>query len=142
MAEPKRANDFEYMPYEAPQINPDPVPEEPKQEPDRKSDYEPATKVPVSPARHLKRLSNMEKLLLGVILTAIVGVSILTIQLRTTITQVENEISAVQTQISEEESKAETLDQEKTDLSRPERLKEIAEQNGLSDNADNLRTVK
>lgn len=144
MAELKRAHDYEFDPYETPDMQTNPVPEQDpeQQQPKKKAPYEKTERAPMSPARHLKRLSKLERFLLSFVLIAIIGLSILTIQLRTTITQVENEISSIQSQTTEQESKAKELELEKNELSRTDRIKKIAEDNDLAINDDNLRTVK
>lgn len=140
MAELKKANDYQYEPYETP-MAPNSTPQPDQQEPKRNSSYESAKQVPISPARHLKRLSKMEKFLLSFVLLAIVGVSVFTIQLRTLITQVESEISSIQAETATKESEAVELEQEKNELNRDDRIKEIAERHGLGNHEDNLRKV-
>ena len=67
--------------------------------------------------------------------------AILTINIRTTISQVEHDISLIQSDINEKNSQAEQLEQERNELSKTERIKKVAEDNGLSIDDDNLRKV-
>ena len=72
---------------------------------------------------------------------AVLTLAILTINIRTTISQVEHDISLIQSDINEKNSQAEQLEQERNELSKTERIKKVAEDNGLSIDDDNLRKV-
>jgi cell division protein FtsL len=98
-------------------------------------------RVPASPARRLKSISNLEKLIAVFVILAVLTLAILTINIRTTISQVEHDISLIQSDINEKNSQAEQLEQEKNELSKTERIKKVAEDNGLSIDDDNLRKV-
>ncbi|MDH6364441.1 cell division protein FtsL [Enterococcus sp. PF1-24] len=136
MAELKRTDEYQYDPYEAPiQTSNDSIPV-------RQTSYQNITQAPVLPAGHFKRLSKMEKFILSLILMGIIGISVGTIQLRTTITKVEDEISSIQTEIAEKNSSARLLEQEKSELSRKERVKEVADKKGMVISDDNLRKLK
>ena len=54
----------------------------------------------------------------------------------------EKEITSIQTEINDKKQEKTSLEQEKNELSRTERIKQIAEEKGLSINDDNLRKVK
>ena len=62
--------------------------------------------------------------------------------LRTNISGAEKEITSIQTEIKDKKQEKTSLEQEKNELSRTERIKQIAEEKGLSINDDNLRKVK
>lgn len=98
-------------------------------------------RVPASPARRLKSISNLEKLIAAFVIIAVLTLAILTINIRTTISQVEHDISLIQSDINEKNSQAEQLEQERNELSKTERIKKVAEDNGLSIDDDNLRKV-
>lgn len=98
--------------------------------------------VPLSPARHLQRISKMEKMIAFVLLVALVGTGVLMINLRTSITQVEQDISVIQGEVSAGNSEILRLEQEKAELSKSERIRKIAEEKGLTIQSENLRKVK
>ncbi|MHC5249584.1 cell division protein FtsL [Enterococcus sp. LJL120] len=142
MAEPKKVEDFQYQMLQEPAREHE-VPETPAvPEITEVQPVDISEKLPVSSLRHLKRLSKMEKFILGFILVGILGMSILTIRLQGQMTQVENQISTIEATITETNGQATELEQQKTELSRSDRLKSIAEANGLTINENNLRTVK
>ncbi|MHC5269041.1 cell division protein FtsL [Enterococcus sp. LJL98] len=98
--------------------------------------------VPLSPARHLQRISRMEKMIAFVLLVALVGVGVLMINLRTSITRIEHDISVIQGEISVDNAEVLRLEQEKSELSKSERIRKIAEEQGLTIQSENLRKVK
>ncbi len=98
--------------------------------------------VPLSPARHLQRISKLEKTIASIFIVALVGVGLLMIQLRTSITQVEQEISLIQGEVVVDSADVLRLEQEKSELSKSDRIREIAEENGLAIQSENLRKVK
>ncbi|GGI65860.1 cell division protein FtsL [Enterococcus alcedinis] len=98
--------------------------------------------VPLSPKHRLKRISRLERLIAGVLLVAVIGLSLLMIHLRTSITQMEHEISIIEGQTAVNKSEILRLEQSKAELSKSERIREIAEKQGLSIQSGNLRKVK
>jgi cell division protein FtsL len=92
-------------------------------------------KVFVSPGDRLKKITRVEKFAVLAFLVMLIGLSVVMVNYR-------NEISSIQTDIDAKEKTATQLQQEKSELSRSDRLKEIAEKAGLSINDDNLRKVK
>jgi len=98
--------------------------------------------VPLSPARPLQRISKLEKTIASMFIVALVGVGLLMIQLRTSITQVEQEISLIQGEVVVDSADVLRLEQEKSELSKSDRIREIAEENGLAIQSENLRKVK
>lgn len=136
MAELKKVDDFI---YDAPMMEEsmpvmDPQNEEKKVL--RKVD------LPQSPKKHLKNISRIEKVLGFLLIGAIIGIALLTVQVRTAITQSSNEITAAKTIIEQKEEKALKLEQEKTELSKADRIREVAKNKGLSEIDGNLRNVK
>ena len=89
----------------------------------------------VSTANKLKRISLVEKVIAVSILLFVVVVALGMIYIRTSINQMEHDISIVEKEITR-------LQQEKNELSKADRIKQIAEKLGLSINDDNLRKVK
>ncbi len=98
--------------------------------------------VPLSPARRLKRISKLEKVIAVGLIFATLAISLFMIHLRTSITQIEHNISIIQSDVSTEKEKKLQLEQEKSELSKSERIRKIAEEKGLTIHSDNLRKVK
>lgn len=98
--------------------------------------------LPSSPARRLKHVSTVEKLIVVMLMGAAIGLSLLTIQIRTQISTTEKNITTIQADTADNREEAAALEQQKSELSRTDRVKEIAEKKGLIMNDDNLRNVK
>ena len=96
----------------------------------------------VSAANTLKRISLVEKVIAVSILLFVVVVALRMIYIRTSINQMEHDISIVEKEITVNEKEITRLQQEKNELSKADRIKQIAEKLGLSINDDNLRKVK
>ena len=96
----------------------------------------------VSPGDRLKRISKVEKLAVAAFLVMVLVLSITMVNYRNAISKTQNEITSIQTDIDAEGKTATQLQQEKSELSRSDRLKEVAEKAGLSINDANLRKVK
>ncbi|EOH78997.1 cell division protein FtsL [Enterococcus malodoratus] len=99
-------------------------------------------KVFVSPGDRLKKITRVEKFAVLAFLVMLVGLSIVMVNYRNEISKTQNEITSIQTDIDAKEKTATQLQQEKSELSRSDRLKEVAEKAGLSINDANLRKVK
>lgn len=99
-------------------------------------------KVFVSPGDRLKKITRVEKFAVLAFLVMLIGLSVVMVNYRNEISKTQNEITSIQTDIDAKEKTATQLQQEKSELSRSDRLKEIAEKAGLSINDDNLRKVK
>ncbi|MBO0452789.1 cell division protein FtsL [Candidatus Enterococcus murrayae] len=99
-------------------------------------------KVFVSPGDRLKKITRVEKFAVLAFLVMLIGLSIVMVNYRNEISKTQNEITSIQTDIDAKEKTATQLQQEKSELSRSDRLKEIAEKAGLSINDANLRKVK
>lgn len=134
MAELKKVDDFQ---YDIPLMD-EPV-MSPEHEPKK---VQKNVNLPQSPKRKLRNISLLEKTIGFLLLVAIIGIAILTIQVRTSITQMTNEITETQATIQQKEESALKLEQQKNELSKADRIKEIAKNKGLSDNIDNTRKVK
>ena len=94
------------------------------------------------PEKRLRRISVLEKIVIGLLATATLCLAFGTIYLRNEITKVQENITTVQKNIDSQTSSINQLQQEKTELSRADRIKEIAEKLGLTLNEDNIRNVK
>lgn len=108
--------------------------------------YEPerpeVVKVPLSPKHRLKRISRLEKMIAGVLFIAVIGLSLLMIHLRVSITQMEHEISNIEAQTTIDKAEILRLEQAKTELSKSERIRAVAEKQGMTIQSGNLRKVK
>lgn len=89
--------------------------------------------MPYSPKRRLRNVSLFEKFLAVVLLAATVSVAVLTIQVRTAIVQTTNEITSAQAEIKDKEESALKLEQERNELSKADRIKAVAEKEGLKE---------
>ncbi|EOT42040.1 cell division protein FtsL [Enterococcus columbae] len=98
--------------------------------------------APQSPALKLKRISLLEKTLAFLLLVSVVLLALGMIYVRTSVNQLEHNITIVENEISTNEKDITRLQQEKNELSKAERIKQIAEKLGLSINDDNLKKVK
>lgn len=133
MAELKKAQKYSYT-------LPDWVVQSEKQLPDS---YINKNVIPLQcRAKQLKQISAIEKIAVVSLTISVVSLCVLIVMLRTNISGVENEITFIQTKIKEKSEEKESLEQEKSELLRTERIKQIAEEKGLSINDDNLRKVK
>jgi len=133
MAELKKMEDFQYD---------IPVIEEPVTEPEHQPKVQKNVDLPQSPKRKLRNISLLEKTIGFLLLVAIIGIAVLTIQVRTSITQMTNEITETQATIQEKEESALKLEQQKNELSKADRIRDVAKSKGLSDNLDSIRNVK
>lgn len=135
MAELKKVNDFH---YESPEMDQPTV----ATEQDRKMQEETLPVPTLLPKKKLKNVSLLEKLIGVVLVCATIGIAIATIQVRTTIVQTMNDITETQAVIKEKEDNALKLEQERSELSKSDRIKDVAKKQGLENNGDNVRTVK
>lgn len=69
--------------------------------------------VPHSPARRLKRISKLEKLIGAILFAAIIGLAVLTIYVRTDISQLEHDVSLIQAETTQQNEETTRLEQEK-----------------------------
>lgn len=99
-------------------------------------------KIASSPAKRLKKISKLEKFFVAMLGLMMIATALFTIQVRNTISKTENEISALQADIVKKEEEANRLEQEKSELSRSDRIKKVADDEGLTVNDENLRKVK
>ncbi|EPH99219.1 MULTISPECIES: cell division protein FtsL [unclassified Enterococcus] len=130
-------NKLQEYPYDLPEMV-----EQPDYYPLPDSTPEREIELPQSPAKHLRKVSNLEKLSIAGMIFAVIALSIFTIMLRTNISGLENDITSIQSETTIKKQEKNSLEQEKSELSRTERIKQIAEEKGLSINDDNLRKVK
>ena len=93
------------------------------------------------PVSRLKRITKIEKLLVLALIVFFVVLSALTVQISNRVAQYEREISSIESKNGEIRQSVSELEQEKTELSRVDRLNKIAKQAGLSKHDDKIRNV-
>lgn len=103
---------------------------------------EEAQPVLTYPKKRLKNISRLEKGIVVLIILLFVTMAVLTIKVTTTISQAEEEISAINQEINAQTNQVNKLEQEKSELSRTERIKKAAEDAGLTVDDENIRNVK
>ena len=118
MAELKKVNDFH---YEAPEMDQPTVATEQDRKCKRKHYLS-----PLYYPKETKNVSLLEKLIGVVLVCATIGIAIATIQVRTTIVQTMNDITETQAVIKEKEDNALKLEQERSELSKSDRIKDVA----------------
>lgn len=117
---------------------------------DQATAYEPAAipvrpevvPIPLSPARRIRRIGKVERIVVMVAILMVVFSGVLMIRLRASIAQKEQHISTIQAEIALKQKDILSLEQEKAELSKSDRIMKIAEDEGLSIQDDNLRKVK
>ncbi len=124
MAEVKEIHDYDVgIPTEIS----DKVVEKPKQ-PKKKSDPN-------------KGITRLEKILFFALVFCSIGLAFFTVRLRTDIIKVTGDITTIESEMTDINSQITLLEQERNELSRVERVKEIAEKAGLSSIEENIRKV-
>ncbi|MGX7031433.1 cell division protein FtsL [Vagococcus zengguangii] len=93
------------------------------------------------PVSRLERITKVEKMLVLALIVFFVVLSALTVQISNRVSQYEREISSIESKNTEIKKSVIELEQEKTELSRVDRLNEIAKQAGLSKHEDKIRNV-
>ncbi|MGX7198909.1 cell division protein FtsL [Enterococcus nangangensis] len=94
------------------------------------------------PKKKLRHITFLEKAVATLVIVGTLALAFSTIYLRNEITKVQENITTVQTSINQRTTNIDQLQQEKTELSRADRIKEIAEKLGLTLKEDNIRNVK
>ncbi|AIM24771.1 cell division protein FtsL [Melissococcus plutonius] len=94
------------------------------------------------PQKKLNKISVFEKILCILLLCSIVGIVVITIQIRTTISETMNNITEAQVKNERKKEEMLKLEQEKSELSKADRIKSIGKKQGLSEIDGNLRKVK
>ncbi|MGK0552301.1 cell division protein FtsL [Enterococcus faecalis] len=135
MAELKKMEDFH---YEVPVMD-EPV-IAPEQEKIIQGDSLPVP--PLTQKKHLRNVSLLEKLISLLLLISFIGIAVATIQVRTAIVQTSNQITDVEGTIQGQEKDIQKLQQEKSELSKADRIKDVAKKQGLKDIDGNIRKVK
>ena len=108
----------------------------------------PQSQLPVTepvltyPSKKTKRITMLEKVIFSGVIIAFLVAAVFTIRLATGINQLEREIISIEQGNAEKQDQTNELEQEKSELSRADRIKKAAEDAGLKVNDENIRNVK
>ena len=94
------------------------------------------------PQSKLKKVSKLEKIVFCAFIATFLFLSIATIKMTTAINREEEAITAVQKEINASQKSIDKLEQEKNELLRSDRVKEIAEKADIELREDNIRKIK
>lgn len=94
------------------------------------------------PQSKLKKVSKLEKVVFCTIVATFLFLSIATIKMTTAINREEEAITSVQQGINTSTRAIDKLEQEKNELLRSDRIKEIAEKADIEMRDDNIRKIK
>jgi len=97
---------------------------------------------PMIPQSKLKKVSTLEKFIFAAFVVTFLCLAIATIRMTTYINREEEAISTIQAETKQMQQDIETLDQERNELQRTERLKKVAEDAGMEMHEDNIRKIK
>jgi len=97
---------------------------------------------PIIPQSKLKKVTKLEKFIFTVFIATFLCLAVATIRMTTYINSEEEAISSLQADSKQMQQDIETLDQEKNELQRTERLKKIAESAGMQMHDENIRKIK
>lgn len=96
---------------------------------------------PELPINRLKKITNLEKIILLTLALFFVVLSALTIQLSNRVAKYEENITTMQRKNESINGNVSELQQEKTELSRVDKLNKEAKKEGLEKTEDNIRNV-
>lgn len=96
----------------------------------------------VVPQSRLKKVSRLEKVIFVAFIMTFLFLSIATIKVTTAINREEEAITAVQQEMNTSKKTIDKLEQEKNELLRSARVKEIAEKADIELREDNIRKIK
>lgn len=97
---------------------------------------------PIIPQSKLKKVTKLEKFIFTVFIATFLCLAVATIRMTTYINREEEAISSIQAEKQQMQQYIETLDQEKNELQRTERLKKVAESAGMQMHDENIRKIK
>lgn len=97
---------------------------------------------PTIPQSKLKKVTKLEKFIFTVFVGTFLCLAVATIRMTTYINREEEAISSIQAENKQMQQDIETLDQEKNELQRTDRLKKIAENAGMQMHDENIRKIK
>lgn len=94
------------------------------------------------PQSKLKKVSKLEKIVFCAFIVTFLFLSIATIKMTTAINREEEAITSIQKEINASTKEIDKLEQEKNELLRSDRVKEIAEKADIELREDNIRKIK
>nr|WP_249641461.1 MULTISPECIES: cell division protein FtsL [unclassified Enterococcus] len=89
----------------------------------------------------MKKVSLLEKCFYAAVIITAISLAVSQLYVKYLIESTQNEINAVQTTIDDNAAKIADLKQQQNELLRSDRVKQIAENAGLTSNTDNLRKL-
>ncbi|MGT2907534.1 cell division protein FtsL [Streptococcus dentiloxodontae] len=92
--------------------------------------------------RHIRQLSRMEKAFYGAIILTAIIMSVAIVYLQGRNQEVKQQITSLNSKISDEKAELNNAKQEVNELTNSERIKEIASKAGLTINNDNIQNVE
>lgn len=98
--------------------------------------------APMISQSKLKKVSKLEKFIFLAFIATFLCLAVATIRMTTYINREEEAISTIQAEKKQMQQDNETLDQERNELQRTERLKQVAEDAGMEMHEDNIRKIK
>ncbi|MGX7013029.1 cell division protein FtsL [Vagococcus silagei] len=90
----------------------------------------------------LQVVSRLEKVVGVSFVVALVFLSVATIKLTTAVNHEEEAITGIQQKMSQAQKDVNKLEQEKNELLRQDRVKEIADKAGIKPHEDSIRTIR
>jgi len=97
---------------------------------------------PMIPQSKLKKVSTLEKFIFLACIATFLCLAVATIRMTTYINREEEAISTIQAEKKQMQQDIETLDQERNELQRTERLKKVAEDAKMEMHEDNIRKIR
>ncbi len=94
------------------------------------------------PQSKLKKVSKLEKVVFCAMIATFLFLSVATIKMTTAINREEEAITSIQQEINTSEKSIGKLEQEKNELLRSERVREIAEKADMKIRDENFRKIK
>ncbi|MGX6970595.1 cell division protein FtsL [Vagococcus bubulae] len=98
--------------------------------------------APILPQSKLKKVTKLEKFIFTVFIATFLCLAVATIRMTTYINREEEAISSIQAEKKQMQQDIDTLDQERNELQRTERLKKVAESAGMQMHDENIRKIK
>ncbi|WP_326716877.1 cell division protein FtsL [Vagococcus jeotgali] len=95
-----------------------------------------------APQSRLKKVSKLEKIIFASLIVTFLLMAVATIRMTTAVNREEEAISTMQVAQKETQKEIDKLEQEKSELLKSERVKDIAEKAGIELREDNIRKIK
>lgn len=95
-----------------------------------------------APQSRLKKVSKLEKIIFASLIVTFLLMAVATIRMTTAVNREEEAISTMQVAQKETQKEIDKLEQEKSELLKSERVKDIAEKASIELREDNIRKIK